>query len=463
MRPVDRLRNGRRLVLFAGDAIIFAAVLILAFFLRTPGSFDLSVVGPFFPIWVCLVVSAYAAGLYEIRVVRDFVALVGGLLGSALACGLFAVAYFYVFASYLKFAPKFTLFVVVLGAHAGMFAWRRVVLLATGFNLVDLKILVLGDEGYNGDLRDSLHDHTGAQFRLVDHIADDVDLVVVDSGWTDRHPQEARATLMMAIANLTPIISITDFHEAAFGRVSPQHANDLTWALDYVLPRSGSLYFKTKRFYDFVCALALFLPLLPLMLVIAALIRLIDGHPPLYAQTRAGYLGRHFRLWKFRTMRQDAETHGPFLQRVDEGNSRVTPLGSILRRLRIDELPQLWNVICGNMSLVGPRPEWVKEVEILERLVPSYSLRYLVPPGITGWAQVYYRATDNAQDSIEKHHYDLYYLKHFSLALDLSILLKTAKRILLRDRRVISVPTPTPPSRAVQSERLDIACIVDRG
>ena len=221
-----------------------------------------------------------------------------------------------------------------------------------------------------------------------------MDLVVVDQRWTSRNSDAARQTLTAAIASLIPIVSINEFYESMFGRVSPQHANDLGWALDHVLPRSGSLYFTAKRFADAVAAVILLILLAPILLLVAAAIAITDGGPPLYGQMRVGYLGRPFRLWKFRTMRPGAETEGPFIQVTAERDPRVTRLGSCLRRLRIDELPQLWNVVKGEMSLVGPRPEWIREVEILETAAPTYSLRYLVPPGITGWAQVYFRATE---------------------------------------------------------------------
>src|SRR5262249_22592989 len=159
---------------------------------------------------------------------------------------------------------------------------------------------------------------------------------------------------------------------------------------------------------------------------------------PFYGQMRAGYLGKVFVLWKFQTMTPGAENHGPFSSGRAIDAPHVTQLGSLLREFRLDELPQLWNVLRGDMSLVGPRPEWIREVEILETAVPTYPLRYLVPPGITGWAQVYYRATSDIQGSVEKHHYDLYYLKNFSLALDFSILLKTFKRVLVGDARVVA-------------------------
>jgi lipopolysaccharide/colanic/teichoic acid biosynthesis glycosyltransferase len=221
------------------------------------------------------------------------------------------------------------------------------------------------------------------------------------------------------------------------------------------------VYFKGKRVFDFLAAAAGLIALLPVLALAAFAICCVDKMSPLYGQPRVGYLGRTFTLWKFRTMRPGADSDGPF--RPDrESRERVTPLGRFLRRFRLDEFPQLWNVLRGDMSLVGPRPEWVKEVEVLEKVVPNYHLRHLVPPGITGWAQVYYRATNDPKDSIEKHHYDLYYLKHFSPALDLTILLKTIKRVFVKDSRVPSILTPFPRSARTTPLPVDIASIISR-
>src|SRR5262249_29951065 len=126
-------------------------------------------------------------------------------------------------------------------------------------------------------------------------------------------------------------------------------------------------------------------------------------------------------------------------------DSHVTRLGDFLRRFRFDELPQLWNVLKGDMSFVGPRPEWMKEVEVLERVVPSNHLRHLVKPGLTGWAQVRFRQTNTIDDAIERLHYDLYYVKNWSFGLDVSIILKTIKRVLISDSTVDPIPAPAMP------------------
>jgi len=131
-------------------------------------------------------------------------------------------------------------------------------------------------------------------------------------------------------------------------------------------------------------------------------------------------------------MVEGAGKAGP-LYKAEGGDVRITKLGRFLRGARLDEIPQLWNVLKGDMSLVGPRPEWTREVRILERSVPHYHLRHLIKPGVTGWAQINYHATSSLAESIEKLHYDLYYVKNMSLALDLGIILRTFRRVFQKD------------------------------
>jgi lipopolysaccharide/colanic/teichoic acid biosynthesis glycosyltransferase len=462
-RRIDRLWIGRKVALVTGDAAVFMAATAAVVLMRDGGALTAGLFLSFLPVLGACVLAAYAAGLYEFRLVRDFVSLVGGLIASSAVSLVVGTMYFYVFAPYVLFAPKASLVLIIAAAHLGMLGWRRLVLAATGFGLMDLRILILGDRAYGEALRGADARRTQDDFQIVDSLAERVDLVVVDRSWTDRHAHESRAVLSAAIGARVPIVSLADFHESLYGKVSSRHANDLTWALDHVLPRGGSMYFFLKRAVDVVAAAVLLAALAPVLAAVALLIRVVDGAAPFYAQERVGYLGRRFRLWKFRTMREGADRDGPFREDGGRVDLHVTRLGAVLRRWRIDELPQLANVVKGDMSLVGPRPQWVREVEILETSVPTYSLRYLVPPGLTGWAQVYFRATSCAADAIEKHHYDLYYLKHFSLSLDFSILLKTLKRAFVPDSRMTSAPAydPVEADRAEHAP-LDVRSIVDR-
>jgi lipopolysaccharide/colanic/teichoic acid biosynthesis glycosyltransferase len=165
--------------------------------------------------------------------------------------------------------------------------------------------------------------------------------------------------------------------------------------------------------------------------LIALLIKLDSQGPVFHRQERVGQNGKLFTILKFRSMRKDAERDtGPVWAKRQD--SRVTRIGKYLRRTRLDELPQLFNVLKGDMGLVGPRPERPQFVTELSSKIPFYHLRHSVKPGVTGWAQINYRYGNTVEDSIEKLQYDLFYIKNLSLALDLLILLNTVKTVLVR-------------------------------
>ena len=167
----------------------------------------------------------------------------------------------------------------------------------------------------------------------------------------------------------------------------------------------------------------------PLLALVALAIKLTSPGPVLFRQVRVGLYGKHFTVYKFRSMRPDAELEtGPVW--TQENDDRVTASGRILRAFRLDELPQLINVLRGEMSLVGPRPERPYFVDRLSKEIPFFDLRHYVKPGITGWAQVMYRYGDCVEDACEKLQYDFYYAKHWSFGCDLGILLWTVRIVL---------------------------------
>lgn len=170
----------------------------------------------------------------------------------------------------------------------------------------------------------------------------------------------------------------------------------------------------------------------PVMLLVAAAVKLTSAGPALYHQQRVGLNGRIFTVHKFRSMRRDAEAETGPVWAVKTGDSRVTPIGRFMRRSRLDELPQLWNVLVGEMSFVGPRPERPEFVGALTQQIPYYGQRHVVRPGLTGWAQVRYSYGASKEDALEKLQYDLYYIKNLSIALDVLILLETIKTVVLR-------------------------------
>ncbi|HEC26032.1 MAG TPA: TIGR03013 family PEP-CTERM/XrtA system glycosyltransferase [Gammaproteobacteria bacterium] len=224
------------------------------------------------------------------------------------------------------------------------------------------------------------------------------------------------------------IYDIAEFYEELWSKVPIFHVED-GWFIRAA--GFGLIHHKVamniKRVVDLIMAISVFILTAPLLLFVAVLIMLDSRGPALYIQDRTGVKGKTFRLYKFRTMKQDAEKNGA--KWASENDPRVTTAGKFLRKSRIDELPQLWNVIIGDMSFIGPRPERPGFVKKLEEKIPYYDMRHLVKPGITGWAQVMYRYGSSVEDAIEKLQYDIFYIKNYSLILDLVITMKTLRVI----------------------------------
>jgi sugar transferase (PEP-CTERM system associated) len=227
------------------------------------------------------------------------------------------------------------------------------------------------------------------------------------------------------------VTELVTFLERETGRVRIDVLNP-SWLIFGEGFKRGSFRLQSRRVLDLLAASTLFALTCPLMLVTALAIMLEDGwrSPLFYQQERVGFGGRIFRLLKFRSMRVDAEAAGQPLW-AQKNDSRVTRTGAVIRKLRIDELPQILNVLKGEMGLVGPRPERPEFVKQLVEKIPYYIERLSVKPGITGWAQLCYPYGSSEQDALEKLQYDLYYIKNSNLLFDIAILVQTAEVVLL--------------------------------
>ncbi|HEX6996385.1 MAG TPA: TIGR03013 family XrtA/PEP-CTERM system glycosyltransferase [Gammaproteobacteria bacterium] len=224
------------------------------------------------------------------------------------------------------------------------------------------------------------------------------------------------------------VVDLLSFLERETGKVKVDlvHPSWLIFAEGFEASARSQL---GSRVLDLVAATALLVLAAPVMCLCALAILLEDGPPVFYRQRRVGYRGRTFTLYKFRSMIKDAEADGA-PRWAGTGDSRITRVGAVIRKLRLDELPQLLNVFRGDMALVGPRPERPEFVERLSQTIPYYHERHAVKPGITGWAQLCYPYGSSVQDAMEKLQYDLYYIKHKSVIFDLIVLLQTAEVVL---------------------------------
>ena len=224
------------------------------------------------------------------------------------------------------------------------------------------------------------------------------------------------------------VYDLNTHFEKTLGQIRIDYLN-ASWLIFGDGFNQGAWRTGVKRVFDVFCATLLLLLATPIMLVTALLIKLESPGPVLYRQERTGLNGRGFSIAKFRSMRNDAEKDGKPVW-ASTNDARVTRVGGVIRKLRIDELPQLINVLVGEMSLVGPRPERPYFVEQLTQEIPFYALRHSVKPGVTGWAQVRYPYGATVEDSQEKLQYDLYYVKNHTLFLDLVVLMETVNVVL---------------------------------
>lgn len=227
-----------------------------------------------------------------------------------------------------------------------------------------------------------------------------------------------------------PIYRLPDFYESLCYKLPAGLLKDnwFIFSSGFNLLPSG-FNSRLKRINDVIFSGLLLLGLAPIMLLTAIIIKLDSRGPVFYSQVRTGINNKPFRVYKFRSMRQDAESQGA--QWASKSDSRITRVGQLLRLTRVDELPQFWNVLKGDMSLVGPRPERPEFDVKLAAEIPYYDVRYLVKPGITGWAQVLYPYGASVEDAYEKLAYDLYYIKNYSFWLDIAIVFKTVRVVLL--------------------------------
>lgn len=223
------------------------------------------------------------------------------------------------------------------------------------------------------------------------------------------------------------VSSKSSFLERYFYKVSCSKLG-VSWLLELDLRLTHPIYHRWKRLFDIVIALVGLLLTLPLIAAISLVILVESGRPVFYKQKRVGLRGNPFTIWKFRTMFvHSSESNSRWASKNDD---RITWVGKLLRRTRFDEIPQFWNILTGEMSMIGPRPEWTDISEIWSQKISLYPYRHLVKPGLTGWAQINYPYAATEEDVLEKLSYDFYYMKHASALLDLQIILRTISAIM---------------------------------
>jgi sugar transferase (PEP-CTERM system associated) len=438
----------RLLALGLSEAAILVACFYLGYFARYAElEFFVDALWAHLPVAlnyvVVMMTSFLAIGLYErsavgdIRVVtiRLLAAFVLGFALLAMTVYLFPGLKIWRSGLVIAIPASFVLILLV----------RRLFLWLVDREALSRKLLVLGDPGPIADLRACERRIGLAPFRVVraitldqvpDRANDDSwlleacraagaeEIVVAASDRRGRLPMQA--LLCCRLAGIS-VCEFQDFYERETGRVDLERLQP-GWLVFREGFRQGKLDAIAKRIFDVVLASLGLIVSLPVLLVAALAIKLEDGGPILFRQERVGRNGTPFDIFKLRSMRVDAERDGP--RWAAAGDRRVTRVGRILRRTRIDELPQLLNVLRGEMSFVGPRPERPVFVQQIVEALPYFAVRHQLRPGLTGWAQLNHPYAANLEDTRVKLEYDLYYVKNWSFFLDLVIILQTFRVII---------------------------------
>jgi len=391
-------------ILLIGDFFILVASLWAALLLRnlavpSMSYFEANLV-PFLPVFLLSLVIFYIAGLYE-KQTRPVRSIMGTRIFGAQAATV-AIAAMLFFIMPLPIAPKTILVLYLIVSVVAESAWRFYHMnreIASGKRA---PVVLIGSGPEATELYDEVNGSNKYLIRFVGRI--------------DTKSQSVGAVPEMKLAPL---------YEEIFDRVPLEHLD--ARQLLQSLPIHRALYDISKRVFDIILAAILSVISIP-FIAVAAIILSIEGGKPFIRPERIGKNERIIRLIKLRTMLFN-DNGDPELQK----RNRVTAFGRILRKSRIDELPQLWNVLIGELSFIGPRPEFPKIADVYEREVPQYQMRHLIAPGLSGWAQIHdYDAPRGGADverTKKKVSYDLYYLKHRSFGLDLAIALKTLRAL----------------------------------
>ncbi len=394
-----------------------------------------------FPIWL---ITLYATYLYEARFLRFGIDTLR-TIGVAVAISFVAsVTAFYAFPpglihprrDIILFAPMFALVLTLwrwgLYKVLGGSVRTSLIFLGGGKEVRELQ-QCFRERPQLGYISQGVVQPRGDYLKLLREKIDakGARLIVVDA--PAGKPAFTR-NLFSLLSGSATIIDLEEFYERIFNRVSPAILTD-TWFIRNLESISLGMYQLTKRISDILFALAGLIITLPLYPFLGLAIKLDSKGPVFFRQERVGKDNSIYQVYKFRTMRVlgpggSAETGGPIYARP--GDKRITRLGKFLRATHIDELPQLWNVLKGDMSLVGPRPIRPEFVEKLSSRIPYYNMRHLVKPGLTGWAQINCGYGITIKEEYTKLQYDIYYTKKQSLVLDIAIVLKTIKSVLVR-------------------------------
>jgi len=448
----------KKIIILLGDIIILYLSLAITLTIRYR-EFDFNIFQnhfiPFSVIYLFWIITFYIHNLYELDIAKNNVKFSIALIRALIIGGAVSIAFFYIVPGFIidSITPKTNLFLNIVIFVVLFYGWRYLFNLIAGSLKPGAGVAIIGYNPQAIELAKELikNPQLGYKLKLIvknNELIDKTDLPEIKITQGFRNLREILQQEKISIAIVTPevykspdliqnlfecikykidFINLPEFYENITQKV-PLTAINEVWFLNNISQEQKQSYETFKRIFDFIFGFLILIISLPFWPIIALIIKLESRGNAFYTQTRIGQSGKPFVMIKFRSMKNDAEKDGPKM--TTEKDNRITKFGKFMRKSRLDEVPQLWNIIKGEMSFIGPRAERPEFHQELREHIPFYQERYLIKPGLSGWAQIKYGYGSSIDDNFEKVQYDLYYIKNRSFIFDVSIILKTINIIL---------------------------------
>ncbi len=434
----------KKLFIFIGDVIILYASLALALFIRYQGNEFVdrfkAHFWPFTIIFIVWILVLYLFNLYRYKFgVKE--EILKDVFLATLVSGFLSVTAFYLFPGFFELTPKTNLALFALIFLVLKYGWQRLIL-CNIFPSGAEKVLILGDSPLIQEVVDNVEDKpqigykVSRWFRNIEEVdfedlpeivrEEDIHTIVIKNGLEER--KKITRLIYDLLLHEVNVINFWSFYEMVFEKV-PLEELEEGWFIENITTHRP-FYEKTKRFIDVLFSVISIVIFSPFFVLSGLLIKLTSKGKMIYKSKRMGEDNKPFVLYKFRTMYDGQD--GPLWTKKND--SRITPVGKLLRKTHLDELPQLINILKGDISVIGPRPE---RVELAERFnnLPYYDIRHIIKPGLTGWAQINYQPSASMEEAMEKLAFDVYYIKNRSVVLDLTIIIRTIRYFFTTNRK----------------------------
>lgn len=429
-------------IIVFGDFVLFWLFLFLILLAKYGNSGSITTILsehllPFTILYISWVFIFHLFGLYDLFTIKPTIPYLHRFGFSLIVAFILGILIFY-FVPFFKITPKTILLSQVVSFGIGSFILRRFFYKIYSKQFLK-QVILIGEKNNYIELISKIEENPQLGLRIsfcTSNLSDILEknpeiknsIFIIDSSLNKISPK----TLALFYSNGNEILNFIEAYEKYLYKIPVNHISQ-SWITENIKNKKNIAYLSTSRIIDIIFSLIILVITSPILLIIMIGRLIEDGRPIFIKQKRIGLNGKIFNFYKIRSMVAlspdgSAETNGPVWD-TGKDDPRITPFGKVIRKLHVDEIPQMFNILRGDISLVGPRPERPEFVEKLEGVVPYYEIRHIIKPGFTGWAQIKYRYARTIKESREKFEYDLYYLKNRNIFMDLGILLRTIQII----------------------------------